>query len=136
MPNPENIKGKGNRFTSSNQPANRGRKKSAFNLLREKVHAEEGYRLSKEDCYKLCACIIELPLETLKEIYKDTTSPAWVVSIVGAVVADIKLGRMVTVDSLFDRLYGKASQPTENKHDVNVKGSIPIAKWIEDNAKK
>lgn len=61
MPNPENVIGKGNRFSSTNQPANKGRKKSVFNQLRDKVYAEEGLRLSREDCYKLCASLIELP---------------------------------------------------------------------------
>lgn len=59
----EHIKGKGNRFSSTNQPANRGRKKSVFNQLRDKVYAEEGLRLSREDCYKLSASLIELPVE-------------------------------------------------------------------------
>lgn len=121
MPNPENVIGKGNRFSSTNQPANKGRKKSVFNQLRDKVYAEEGLRLSREDCYKLCASLIELPVEELKTIYKDTTSPAWVVSIVGAILSDIKFGRMVTVDSLFDRFFGKATQPTDNKTEHTFK---------------
>ena len=106
MPNPENVIGKGRLFSSTNQPANKGRKKSVFNQIRDKVYAEEGLRLSREDCYKLCASLIELPVEELKTIYKDPTSPAWVVSIVGAILNDIKFGRMFTVDSLFDRFFG------------------------------
>lgn len=121
MPNPENVIGKGNRFSSTNQPANKGRKKSVFNQLCDKVYAEEGLRLSREDCYKLCASLIGLPVEELKAIYKDTASPAWVVSIVGAILSDIKFGRMVTVDSLFDRFFGKATQPTDNKTEHTFK---------------
>jgi hypothetical protein len=51
-------------------------------------------------------------------------------------MTDIKLGRMVTVDSLFDRFFGKATQPTDNKTEVAIKGSVPISKWLEQNIEK
>lgn len=35
MPNPENIKGKGNRFSSTNQPKNPGRKPSLYNHIKK-----------------------------------------------------------------------------------------------------
>lgn len=127
MPNPENVIGKGKLFSSTNQPANRGRKKSVYNELIEKVKVEEGICLSREDCYKLCATLINLPISNLKELAKDETSAAWVVSIISAILTDIKLGRTVTVDSLFDRFFGKATQPTDNKneHIVRAKDLTP-----------
>ncbi len=127
MPNPENVIGKGKLFSSTNQPANRGRKKSVYNELIEKVKVEEGICLSREDCYKLCATLINLPISKLKELAKDETSAAWVVSIISAILTDIKLGRTVTVDSLFDRFFGKATQPTDNKneHIVRAKDLTP-----------
>lgn len=136
MPNPENIVGKGREFSSTYQPANRGRKKSVFAQLKEQVKATQGVCISRDDCYKLCAMLIEQPIDNLKEIYKDSSSPAWVVSVVGAIMTDIKLGRMVTVDSLFDRFFGKATQPTDNKTEVAIKGSVPISKWLEQNIEK
>lgn len=127
MPNPENVIGKGKLFSSTNQPANRGRKKSVYNELIEKVRVEEGICLSREDCYKLCATLINLPISKLKELAKDETSAAWVVSIISAILTDIKFGRTVTVDSLFDRFFGKATQPTDNKneHIVRAKDLTP-----------
>lgn len=127
MPNPENVIGKGKLFSKTNQPANRGRKKSVYNELIEKVKVEEGICLSREDCYKLCATLINLPISKLKELAKDETSAAWVVSIISAILTDIKLGRTVTVDSLFDRFFGKATQPTDNKneHIVRAKDLTP-----------
>ena len=41
MPNPENIVGKGRVFSSTYQPANRGRKKSVFAVLKEQVKATQ-----------------------------------------------------------------------------------------------
>lgn len=117
----EHIKGKGKQFSSTYQPANRGRKKSVYNKLIEKVKAEEGICLSREDCYKLCATLINLPISKLKELAKDETSAAWVVSIISAILTDIKFGRTVTVDSLFDRFFGKATQPTDNKTELTFK---------------
>lgn len=48
MPNSKNVIGKGNRFSSTNQPANRGRKKSAYKELLALIEQGGGTLLSYE----------------------------------------------------------------------------------------
>lgn len=115
MPNPENIRGKGNRFSSTNQPANPGRKPSLYNHIRQLIGAEAVAELSREDYYRLIGCLLERPLDELKTLATDKKTPVWVVNVVRAIVKDAQAGRMNTLDSLLDRLFGKASQPLTGK---------------------
>ena len=48
MPNPENVIGKGKLFSKTNQPANRGRKKSAYKELLGIIEQGGGTPLSYE----------------------------------------------------------------------------------------
>lgn len=115
VPNPENIRGKGNRFSTTNQPANPGRKPSLYNHLRQLLGTEAEAELSREDYYRLIGCLLERPLGDLKTLATDKKTPVWVVSVVRAIVKDAQAGRMNTLDSLLDRLFGKASQPLTGK---------------------
>lgn len=134
MPNPENIKGKGNRFSSTNQPANPGRKPSLYNRIKKLIGTDANVELSKEDYYKLIGCLLERPISDLKKIADDSQTPIWIISIIRAVMKDAQEGRLNAIDALFDRLFGKASQPITGKNDgpIELKGSIPIHKWVED----
>lgn len=53
MPNPENIKGKGNRFSSTNQPKNPGRKPSLYNHIKKLLGSDivAGTGFFKKNCY-------------------------------------------------------------------------------------
>lgn len=132
MPKPENVIGKGNRFSSTNQPKRNGRKPSLYNLIKNtiKVNNVEA-ELSKEDYFKLVAFLIERPLKELKEIASNDETPIWVVNVIRAIISDANSGQMRTLDSLFDRMFGKAVQPTTAKSEVELKGSIPIKAWLE-----
>ena len=83
----ENIKGKGNRFTTDNQPAKRGRKPSLYRQIKELLGTDARAELSREDYYRLIRFLIR------------------------AVVKDSRAGRMDSLNSLLDRLFGKAAQP-------------------------
>ena len=47
---------------------------------------------------------------------KDT--PIWVLNIVSAINSDIRYGRTFTIEMIFDRIFGKATQPIDG--DVNA----------------
>jgi hypothetical protein len=70
------------------------------------------------------------------EIEKDEDTPVFVRTDIRGLLSDMKVGSTRTLDKILDRLLGRPMQPTENTHDVNVKGSIPISKWIENNIEK
>ena len=109
--NYENIKGKGNRFTTENQPAKRGRKPSLYRQIKELLGTDARAELSREDYYRLIGFLLEQPIDTLKRLADHPTTPIWVINVIRAVVKDSRAGRMYTLDSLFDRLFGKATQP-------------------------
>lgn len=106
------------RFSSTNQPANPGRKPSLYNHIKKLLRSDVNAELSKEDYYKLMACLLERSLDDLKKLAYDKNTPVWIVNIVTAILKDAKAGRMNTLDLLFDRLFGKASQPLTGKDEA------------------
>lgn len=123
--------GRATRFSSTNQPANRGRKKSLYKRLKELVKKND-VQLTKDDFCKIVNHLLDMPIAEVKKIGMDEATPIWVVCIVRAIIADASSGVTKTLDSLFDRLFGKAIQPTKDEISLQLKGSIPIHKWIED----
>lgn len=126
MPNPENIIGKGRRFSNINQPKNPGRKPSLYNHIKKLLGTEAKAELSKEDYFKLIQFLLEQPLDNLKKLADSKNTPIWIVGVVRAVVKDANAGRTTTLDSLFDRLFGKASQPLTGKdgHPIEINTSV------------
>ena len=129
----EHIKGKGNRFSSTNQPKNRGRKPSAYKALLKHVEQQGGAPLTREEFNKLSLQIINAPLPTLLELEKDEELPIWLKTYIRGYITDLKEGNTRTMEQCLDRLFGKATQPTENKTEVAIKGSVPISKWLQSN---
>lgn len=56
----------GNKFSSTNQPQNRGRKPSLYNHIKKLLGTEAKAELSKEDYFKLIQFLLEQPLDNLK----------------------------------------------------------------------
>lgn len=126
--------GKSTRFSSTNQPQRNGRKPSTYALIKKLFGTEANAELSKEDYYKLIAYLLERPIDDLQKLAKDKSAPIWIVTIIRAIIKDAGKGNMFTIDSLFDRLFGKATQSTNNKSEttVELKGGIPIRQWVMD----
>ena len=119
-----NSSGKEYRFSSENQPKKNGRKPALYKKLKELTGKKVDYELSKEDYYKVIRYLMERTPGELKKILenaKDDTNgstPVWVINVISAINSDIRYGRTTTIDSIFDRLFGKASQPIEG--DINA----------------
>jgi hypothetical protein len=109
----------GNRFNSENQPKKNGRKPSMYKQLKELTGRNVAYELSKEDYFKTIRFLMEQSKPTLDAILKDTRenpdtkTPIWVCNIITAIMTDTRCGRTITVDSMFDRLFGRAIQQIE-----------------------
>lgn len=132
----EHIKGKGNRFSTTNQPKKNGRKPSLYNQLRELAKLENGILLSKEDFTKITSLLLTKSIKELHAMQQDDETPVWITNIARAIIKDSNEGRISTLDTLLDRLFGKATQPTQQDISVEMKGSIPIRDWIKDRLKK
>lgn len=137
MSNNKNIAedGKATRFSATNQPKKNGRKTSLYNQLKEMAKLEGNIDLSREDFTKITMLMLTKPLSELQSLAKSEDTPIWIVNIVRAIIKDASDGRISTLDSLLDRLFGKATQPTQQSVAVEMKGSIPIRKWIEESKK-
>lgn len=117
----EHIKGKGNRFSSTNQPANRGRKKSAYKELLDLIEQGGGTPLSYEEYKKMSSELLNLDEEALKRLAGDKGTPIWFRAHIKGIVEDMKIGRTYTIEQIMDRLFGKATQPTDNKTEHTFK---------------
>lgn len=83
--------------------------------------------MSKEDYFKVIRFLMESTPETLEGLAKDKDgkpnkkTPIWVLNVISAINSDVRYGRTSTVELLFDRVFGKATQPIES--DVNAQVS-------------
>lgn len=122
----------GNRFTSENQPKNKGRKPSLYKQLKELTGKKVDFELSKEDYYKVIRFLMERTPGELQRILDNAkdkengTTPIWVLNIISAINSDIRYGRTSTIDMIFDRLFGKSTQPIEGDVNANVSGSLNV----------
>ena len=99
------------RFTSTNQPAKRGRLPSKLKKF------VKDNRVSKSDVDAIFSNIIfGSTLEELQEMVKPGNKeklPVIVALLISAFIADIKNGTLHEVNSVLDRIYGKATQQLE-----------------------
>ena len=116
----------GNRFTSDNQPPNRGRKPKLYKKLKELVGQTVGHELEKEDYSNVIRFLMERSPKELERLIKDEHNQPnkethiWVLNIVSAINSDIRYGRTSTIEMIFDRIFGKSTQPIESEVNAQV----------------
>lgn len=113
----DNIKGKGNRFTSDNQPANRGRKPKLYTL------AKKGYGIGFDDFKEVSGYLMQLPKKELEAIEKREDTPIWVVNVCRALYKDSGRGVIATLKELAAMMWGK-----EMASKIDIKASIESAR--------
>lgn len=113
MGNNPNIvaQGAATRFSATNQPARRGRLPSKLKKF------VKDNRVSKSDVDAIFSNIIfGSTLEELQEMVKPGNKeklPVIVALLISAFIADIKNGTLHEVNTVLDRIYGKATQQLE-----------------------
>lgn len=127
---------KGNRFTSENQPKRKGRGKlSVLNYIRQTTGKKVDPQSSKEEILKVIQHIYESSPAELKPLLKDPTdphkpnpnTPMWVLSIISAINTDMRYGRTSTIEMLFDRVFGKATQTIEGEINAQVTNTVDLS---------
>lgn len=125
--------GKNTRFTSENQPKNRGRKPSVYKYIKSLTGKKIDPEMSREDYYKVIRFLMEASPEELENLVKlpdgapNKKTPVWVLNIVSAINADIRYGRTSTVEMLFDRIFGKATQVVDGTVEASVTNTIDLS---------
>ena len=114
---------KGNRFTSENQPKKRGRGNlSVLKYIQTTTGKKVNPQSSKEEILKVIQHLYESSTAELEPLLKDPTdrtkpnkdTPIWVL-------------RTSTVEMLFDRVFGKATQNIEGEINANVSNNVDLS---------
>ncbi len=125
MPNPQNVIGKGNRFSSTNQPAVRGRKPTLYKM------AKKAYNISLMEYKDVERHLIQCTKGELKVLKEKEDTPIWVANICEALIKDTKYGRLSALKEIEERLFGKVPEKIEAKTtsvpsaDETVAASLP-----------
>ena len=120
MPNPENLIGKGNRFTSENQPENAGRKKNIWKHLRDE------YDLSAEDVAAIIMKLSSMNKEELKAFTEDSKTSMLELAFASAYIQAVKKGTLSELETMLNRTIGKV------KDNVSITSDLPISIIIKD----
>ena len=109
----QNIKGKGNRFSSTNQPANRGRKPKLYTI------AQKAYKITFDEYKETVLHLIQCTRTEIEETSKANDTPIWVVNICRALLHDAGKGVMNALHDLTALMWGKEMA---QKIDVTTNG--------------
>jgi len=90
-----------------------GRPRKLITELEDQLGVHFQADLKKQDYYHILQSMLEMGVEQLIEVGRDRNVPIFMVTCARAIVDDMLNNRMTTVDSLFDRLFGKPKQVNE-----------------------
>ena len=123
----------GKRFTSENQPPNRGRKPKLYKYLKKTIGESVGHELEESDFLNIMQALIELPPSKLqalvrsKEMDPETgrpkpnpNTPAWIQILVSHINGSIRYGRVDALEFVLDRVFGKPKETIEGSIDSTV----------------
>lgn len=118
----------GNRFSATNQPKKKnGRKPSVYKTIATIVGEKFKLEMTKSDFYHIQQWLLEQPLEKLKYMYKDPETPTFMKVHISALTTDIKNGNTKSVQEIYDRLYGRATQPVEMDASLEVEKEYDLS---------
>ena len=126
----------GHRFTSDNQTKRKGRGKlSVLSYIRQTTGKKVDPQSSKEEILKVIQHIYESSPAELEPLMKDpndptkpnANTPMWVLNVIAAINTDMRYGRTSTIEMLFDRVFGKATQPIEADVNAQVTNTVDLS---------
>ena len=97
----ENIIGKGNRFSSTNQPLVRGRKPKLYTQLNRE------YGLGFFEYKEVCRALMQKPLLALATLAKEKDTPAWVAIICRALIKSAQGGDLRVLQEMTRDIWGR-----------------------------
>lgn len=109
----KNIGKYGNKFTSDNQPPNRGRKPKLYTI------AKKSYGISLDEFKEVVNYLWQLPKDEVREIAERGDTPIWMANVCRSLYKDTGKGVMNTLRELIQLMYGKE---LATKIDVTTNG--------------
>lgn len=122
MPKPENIEP--HKFKKGQTGNPNGRPKKVIQRLEDVIGRKFNVDITKADKLQIIESMLELSVSQLKDIATDTESPVFMVLIANAIKGDIERKNLLTVNELFNRLYGKSSVNIEVQKKEEFKSPI------------
>lgn len=123
----EHIKGKGNRFSSTNQPANRGRKPKLYTI------AKKAYNVSREEWNEVKLYLLQCTPSEIDKIIDKKDTPMWVLILARGLKRNAAKGITDVLDGVEDRLFGRAPIAQDEDSTLYSENGIDIDKWMEEN---
>ena len=123
----EHIKGKGNRFSSTNQPANRGRKPKLYTI------AKKAYNVSREEWNEVKLYLLQCTPSEIDKIIDKKDTPMWVLILARVLKRNAAKGITDVLDGMEDRLFGRAPIAQDEDSTLYSENGIDIDKWMEEN---
>lgn len=125
----------GNRFSADNQPRKKGRGNlSVVQYIIRTTGKKVDPKSNKEQILKVIQHIYESSPNELEPLIHDPetgkpnkNTPVWVLNVISAINNDIRYGRTTTIEALFDRVFGKATQPIEGDINTSVTGNMNLS---------
>lgn len=111
MPNPENV---------LKHKIKKGEVRNPHGRPKGTIAELKGQGLTKTEAYAAIGLMLKQNKPDLKSISESNVAPVWKVCIARAILKDIALGYHSTVESLFDRLFGRAKQTIDQ--DITSNG--------------
>lgn len=127
----EHIKGKGNRFSSTNQPENRGRKPKLYTI------AKKAYNVSREEWNEVKMYLLQCTPQEIDKIIGKEDTPMWVLILARGLKRNAAKGMTDVLDGMEDRLFGRAPVASNEDADIptDIEHGINIDFWIKDKLK-
>ena len=127
----ENIKGKGNRLSSTNQPENRGRKPKLYTI------AKKAYNVSREEWNEVKMYLLQCTPQEIDKIIGKEDTPMWVLILARGLKRNAAKGMTDVLDGMEDRLFGRAPVASNEDADIptDIEHGINIDSWIKDKLK-
>lgn len=119
-----NKHGLGTRFSTRNQPQNRGRKRSFYG----KALKESNGKVEKSEFIFLIRWILELPMVELQELSKRKDIPVWMLEYITALLSDYKLGRIDTLNYAFNLIFGKGGGSISVNNTIHLVNGKRLSK--------
>ena len=123
----EHIKGKGNRFSSTNQPANRGRKPKLYTI------AKKAYNVSREEWNEVKLYLLQCTPSEIDKIIDKKDTPMWVLILARGLKRNAAKGITDVLDGMEDRLFGRVPIAQDEDSTLYSENGIDIDKWMEEN---
>lgn len=95
------------RFTSDNQPANRGRKPKLYTIAKKK------YNISHDEYKDVIVYLMQCTKKEINTIAEDENTPIWIVNVCRALYKDSGRGEVKTLNDITERIFGKTPNTTE-----------------------